>query len=176
MEPGSTAGATGKAIAYCGDAYCVPHAAAINADCHDLDYRPGNKILFRLNSGTCWCVCGGSRAMLAGPSLPGRAVKAVGSLLRWAGGGFRRVDAATLEQRYSACLSCEHLSAPPAQPAPGLVGKAHAPQGICTLCGCGAARKASFPHESCPAPHPTEPGINRWGQGRPLGRTIPPAD
>lgn len=96
-------------------------------------------------------------------ALAGRAVAALG---RWAAAGFRKVDEPMLQRRLDACAACPHLSAPPQGALYQLAALGADDPRVCGACGCVAARKARFPGEACPAPHPTLSGLNRWGEPR----------
>ena len=86
------------------------------------------------------------------------------SLLRWSKAGFTHVDEEIYQQRTSTCKACPHLVEAPNN----LVYKIRLTRKedtkVCNLCGCIAARKARLSTETCPGAHPTQPGINRWGE------------
>jgi hypothetical protein len=87
--------------------------------------------------------------------------KAAEALARWAKTGFSVVDKETSERRRQACSACPHLSAAPDLAVYKLMpGSAR----ICSLCGCKVDFKLRMPSESCPAPHPEQPGMTRWGE------------
>jgi hypothetical protein len=105
--------------------------------------------------------------------LAGRAATA---FVRWGKAGFTRVDEETLGRREAACLACPHLQEPslaaqraiPAREADRLGQRTG--HRVCGLCGCNVGKKMRLPTESCPGPHPTEPGLTRWGEPhRPAG-------
>lgn len=93
--------------------------------------------------------------------LLGRVSKA---FLRWTQSGFAAADAQTVERRMAACGSCENLTAPPERLLYRLAMAVGESSRVCKLCGCFVARKTRLPDEQCPAPHPTEPGLSRWGE------------
>jgi hypothetical protein len=99
-----------------------------------------------------------------GPASAVLAVRAAGALVRWGQAGFRRVDAETFESRRSACLQCPHLRSPGNQLAYKVM--ADPVKRVCGLCGCCVERKARLRTEECPAPHPSEPALTRWGEAR----------
>lgn len=88
------------------------------------------------------------------------------ALARWAATGFTTVDPETKRRRLEACEACPHLKSPASQHAllRSLAGTAAGRRNVCSLCGCPVPRKASMASETCPAPHPTEPGLNRWSE------------
>jgi len=100
----------------------------------------------------------------AGPPSTVLLMRAAKALARWGRAGFREVDAETFERRRTACQQCPYLGSPGEQ----LVYKvmADGEKSLCGLCGCAINRKARLPTEECPVDHPTEPGLNRWGEPR----------
>ncbi|XXF80189.1 hypothetical protein P2318_10675 [Myxococcaceae bacterium GXIMD 01537] len=93
--------------------------------------------------------------------LLGRVSKA---FLRWTQSGFTAADAQTVERRMAACGGCENLTAPPERLLYRLAAAVGESSRVCKLCGCFVARKTRLPDEQCPAPHPTQPGLSRWGE------------
>ena len=96
--------------------------------------------------------------------------KAAEAFLRWGKAGFSVVGDDVLEKRENACLSCEHLSKPEKMlqklvtSGPGeRIGK-RAADCVCRLCGCSISKKIRLPSESCPALHPGDSRLNRWGE------------
>lgn len=92
------------------------------------------------------------------------AASAIAALWNWRKAGFNKVEAHTFEKRWSACLACPHLVAPPAKFIYKLTNSQKKDSRICALCGCVASRKAQFPTESCPDRHPQNESVNRWGE------------
>lgn len=86
--------------------------------------------------------------------------EAAGAFARWARSGFQRVSHEQRERRLRACAGCDHLSAPPNRMLYRLTMARE--NAVCGRCGCPVARKASLATETCPAPHPRLPGLNRW--------------
>ena len=97
---------------------------------------------------------------LSNRELIGKAAKA---LVSWGKSGFSQVDQETYTRRIDACHGCPNLGEPGNQLVYKLRRKSEDSR-VCKLCGCVAARKARLPTESCPAAHPTEPGLSRWGE------------
>jgi hypothetical protein len=91
--------------------------------------------------------------------------RAARALMRWGRAGFHEVDAETFERRRNACLQCPHLGSAGHQLVYKLV--ADGARSVCGQCGCAIDRKARLPTEECPAAHPTEPGLSRWGEPLP---------
>lgn len=95
--------------------------------------------------------------------------KAASALLRWGKAGFSVVDNATLEKREDACLACENLIKPQTALQKLVTSKAKEQVGkrisdcVCKLCGCSLSKKIRLPSESCPAMHPKNSKVNRWG-------------
>ncbi len=86
------------------------------------------------------------------------------AIWRWSKTGFSTVDEEVYDRRYAACQACPHFVDPPKKALYKLL-KADGPDAkICDLCGCVAPRKAHLTSESCAAPHPSIPGVNRWGE------------
>ena len=91
------------------------------------------------------------------------------AMLQWGKAGFTIADTETIARREKACLSCEHLTAPkkllqkllPARPVRDEVGQRTGDK-TCDLCGCQVTKKMRIPTETCPAAHPSAPGMNRW--------------
>jgi hypothetical protein len=75
----------------------------------------------------------GAAGVPPAPGLLRMALTAAKSAARFAGGGFRTVDAETLAARRGACAGCEYFT--------GL---------RCKVCGCFTETKARMPHERCP--------------------------
>jgi hypothetical protein len=98
------------------------------------------------------------------PSTAALTVRAAAALGRWAAAGFKTVDEPTLRRRREACLGCEHLADPPEKVLYQIAARGADDPRVCALCGCVAANKARLPGESCPAPHPSVPGLTRWGE------------
>ncbi len=94
--------------------------------------------------------------------------RAAKSLFRWTRKGFKRVDEVTFRRRLAACRACPHHVRKPAKVlyavAGALLSKDEREQRICDLCGCLAATKARFEHESCPDRHPVDGELTRWGE------------
>lgn len=90
--------------------------------------------------------------------------KASGALFKWAKAGFTQVDDATFERRMAACKSCPHLKQPPAKTVYKISKLTGGDQSVCGLCSCVVSRKAKLPTESCPAIHPENSSLNRWGE------------
>lgn len=96
--------------------------------------------------------------------------KAAGAFLRWGKAGFSVVSDTVLEARENACLSCENISRPETTLQKLVTSKAKEEIGkrvadcVCKLCGCGLSKKIRIPTESCPARHPENSGLNRWGE------------
>lgn len=88
------------------------------------------------------------------------------SFWSWTRSGFAVVDEERFEQRFAACLECPNLVEPPSKRVYKLIGATGAdPKSkICALCGCVASKKARLPHETCPAPHASVDGMNKWGE------------
>lgn len=99
----------------------------------------------------------------AGSSLQ-LAADASASLLRWATRAFIPVDEATFARRWSACESCNYLSKAPDRVVYKIATALESDKRVCGRCGCVAARKARIPHESCPAAHPQDAALTRWGE------------
>jgi hypothetical protein len=103
-------------------------------------------------------------------ALIARASKA---LARWAKTGFSVVDDKVLERRENACLDCPNLVAPTkllqklvaSHQAVETIGQRTGHK-ICDLCGCNVSKKIRLSTESCPAKHPTQPGMTRWSETR----------
>ncbi|MET7245355.1 hypothetical protein ABZT49_18555 [Methylobacterium sp. EM32] len=68
------------------------------------------------------------------------------------------------ERRRRACLSCPELRAPGGHPIHRLAGASGS--GVCGLCSCAVEKKVMLPTESCPAPAPDDPALDRWGEPR----------
>jgi hypothetical protein len=96
------------------------------------------------------------------------AAHAAKSFWQWTKSGFAQVDEATYERRFAACIACPNLRPPPDRLAYKLVGADADRRRVCGLCGCVASRKARLPHETCPAPHPERPSVNRWDEPIPV--------
>ncbi|MFF2962411.1 hypothetical protein ACFVT1_26520 [Streptomyces sp. NPDC057963] len=94
------------------------------------------------------------------------------ALARWSRTGFVEVDKETRRRRLTACGHCPYLRPGPQGKGTALLqtvaGIGVRDKSVCGLCGCLLARKARLPSESCPAPHPTEPGLTRWGEPTPV--------
>jgi len=93
-------------------------------------------------------------------------VRAAASATRWAASGFRMADEATQRRRIDACGQCPHQVTPPRAGAYRLLGAARQHSRICGLCGCVTTAKAGVLTEACPAPHPEDPELTRWGEPR----------
>lgn len=96
--------------------------------------------------------------------------KAASAFLRWGKAGFSVVDDFTLEKRENACLGCENISKPEkmlqklvTSKPKELIGK-RVSDCVCKLCGCSLGKKIRLPSESCPARHPENKQLNRWGE------------
>lgn len=102
--------------------------------------------------------------------------KAAGAFLRWGKAGFSVVDDEVLEARENACLGCEYISKPETILQKIVTSKSKEQIGkrvadcVCKLCGCSLSRKIRLPSESCPALHPENSQLNRWGE--PAGKTL----
>lgn len=96
--------------------------------------------------------------------------KATGAFLRWGKAGFSVVSEEILETRENACLGCEYISAPQTVLQKLVTSKATEQIGkrvadcVCKLCGCSLSKKIRLPSESCPAVHPENSQLNRWGE------------
>ncbi|MFE6104962.1 hypothetical protein ACFVQ4_34145 [Streptomyces laurentii] len=110
---------------------------------------------------------------LSAAALVARGAKA---LARWGRAGFVEVDEETRRRRLAACGRCPYLRSGSqgkgASVLQAVVGLGVRDKSVCGLCGCLLARKSRLPSESCPAPHPTEPGLTRWGEPTPV---VPPS-
>lgn len=95
--------------------------------------------------------------------------KAGGAVLKWASGGFQRLDPTILERRLAACAACPHLREPPDRLLYKVALSPRSDQRVCGACGCTASRKASLPGEACPVEDPDRPGRTRWRE--PLRRS-----
>lgn len=92
------------------------------------------------------------------------AKNAAAALLRWGKSGFTQVSPDVYARRTAACSACPHLLEAPNQLAYKVKLAREEDMRVCNLCGCVAARKARLPEERCPGAHPTEAGMNRWGE------------
>ncbi|MBB6503013.1 hypothetical protein [Pedobacter cryoconitis] len=96
--------------------------------------------------------------------------KAAGAFMRWGKAGFSVVDDTTLEIRENACMGCENLSKPEKKLQKLVTSKPSEQIGkrisdcVCKLCGCSLSKKIRIPTESCPARHPENSNLNRWGE------------
>ncbi|MFD8480510.1 hypothetical protein [Kitasatospora sp. NPDC059673] len=119
------------------------------------------------------------------PSVPGSDLSAAAliahgakALARWGRAGFVEVDEETRLRRLAVCGHCPHLRPGPQGKGTALLqtvaGLGLRDKSVCGLCGCLLARKSRLPSESCPAPHPTEPGLTRWGEPTPVVTPPPP--
>ncbi len=90
--------------------------------------------------------------------------KSSASFLRWAAGGFQEAEAAIVEKRRAACLSCDQLTDPP-NSLPYQIAKTFAgsDRRICAACGCVVSKKTLMDTESCPLADPEDPTRTRWG-------------
>lgn len=97
------------------------------------------------------------------------AARATAALWEWRKAGFQKVSDADHQRRWNVCLGCPNLVAPRSwlnnvvRVLPG-----YSDGRVCGLCGCDAWRKAWLPTESCPAPHPDDKRLTRWGEARDL--------
>lgn len=96
--------------------------------------------------------------------LMGKAAKALWS---WRKAGFGKVDAATHERRWRACMACPHLAKAPDRALYRLTAPQEGDDRVCNLCGCVASRKVQLPTETCPAVHPENAALTRWGEPAP---------
>jgi hypothetical protein len=110
-------------------------------------------------------------------ALVGRAAKA---FIRWGQAGFSVADQQTIERREQACLTCPNLTEPrnrlqKLMSAGSSADKLGSRTGnkVCSLCGCQVSKKMRLPTESCPAAHPTAPGLTRWGEPAAQGAPAP---
>jgi len=92
------------------------------------------------------------------------AKNAAAALLRWGKSGFTQVSPEVYATRTAACNACPHLTEAPNQLAYKVKLAREEDMRVCNLCGCVAARKARLPDERCPGAHPSEAGMNRWGE------------
>lgn len=96
--------------------------------------------------------------------------RASGALLRWGKAGFSTVDDVVLERRENACLGCEYNSKPETLLQKLVTSKSSENIGqrvadcVCKLCGCSLSKKILLPAEACPAVHPEDHELNRWGE------------
>ncbi|MFE4512750.1 hypothetical protein ACFRMQ_00945 [Kitasatospora sp. NPDC056783] len=99
------------------------------------------------------------------------------ALARWSRTGFVEVDEETRRRRLAACAHCPYLRPGPQGKGTALLqtvaGIGLRDKSVCGLCGCLLARKSRLPSESCPAPHPTEPGLTRWDEPTPVVAQAP---
>jgi hypothetical protein len=91
--------------------------------------------------------------------LLGKAAKA---LVNWGKSGFKTVDEATFEKRFSACQGCPFLQAAPDKLPYKIKLSKDSDMRVCGSCGCVAKRKAKLSSETCPEPLPENPELNRW--------------
>lgn len=101
------------------------------------------------------------------PTAPNAAVlvkRAAQAIWSWAQTGFAILDESIYETRLSACLQCPHLGSAPDSMVYKLASLNALDTKVCTLCGCLVRSKARLPSEKCPSRHPTEAGLNRWGE------------
>jgi hypothetical protein len=99
------------------------------------------------------------------PSIGTLAAHAAAALARWTRSGFATVDEAQVARRLAACRACPHLAGP-GSALQILASTGTDEKRVCTLCGCGVERKARMATEKCPAPHPGNPALDRWGEPR----------
>ncbi|WP_380280451.1 hypothetical protein [Kitasatospora purpeofusca] len=117
---------------------------------------------------------------ITGGGLSAAALIAHGAkaLARWSRAGFVEVDEETRLRRLAVCGHCPYLRPGPQGKGTALLqtvaGIGLRDKSVCGLCGCLLARKSRLPSESCPAPHPTEPGLTRWGEPTPVVAQAPP--
>lgn len=88
--------------------------------------------------------------------------KAAGAMLNWAKSGFKTVDAATFEKRFSTCKGCEHFAEAPDLAMYKVTIVKDLDSRICSLCGCVASRKAKLASENCPAQDAANPSLSKW--------------
>jgi hypothetical protein len=89
------------------------------------------------------------------------------SLARWAGGGFKKLSKVQIEKRRAACAACPYRSTSNEDRLLYKVAKAVVgDNSTCSKCGCMLEGKIKLPEESCPMPHPSIAGLNRWGEKR----------
>jgi hypothetical protein len=102
----------------------------------------------------------------AGPSNLELVGKAAGAFVTWAKAGLPSLAPEDLRRRQDACLACPSIADVPADRLLHRVARSRGPLGdkICHRCGCNLGRKTAIATESCPAPHPLEPGMTRWGE------------
>lgn len=104
-----------------------------------------------------------------GPSNIELLKKASGAMLKWAGGGFQRLDPEVIERRWAACTACSYLREPPDRVLYKVTLSPRSDQRVCSACGCTASRKAGLPDEACPVEDTDRPGFTRWQE--PLRRS-----
>lgn len=92
--------------------------------------------------------------------------RATTAAVRWAASGFALADQATREARLAACAACPHRTGPSDWGAHKVTRKLKPASKICGLCGCVTDLKVRLASEACPAPHPTDPALTRWGEPR----------
>lgn len=110
------------------------------------------------------------------PATPAEGVPTVSELLaeaakslgKWAMTGFSTVSEERYGERLAACQACPHLRRPPENRRVlyAAAGAKRDERSLCGKCGCVVSAKARRPHDTCPDPHPTTPGVNRWGDRR----------
>jgi hypothetical protein len=99
------------------------------------------------------------------PGIGTLAASAAAALARWTRSGFATVDEAQLTRRLAACQACPHLAGPHST-LQKLANLRMAEKRVCKLCGCGVESKARMATEKCPAPHPGDDALSRWGEPR----------
>ncbi|PHY21235.1 hypothetical protein [Caulobacter sp. BP25] len=95
------------------------------------------------------------------PTLP-LILAAAKALARWGAHGFREVSEARVAARKAACAACPELRPPGQHIMHHLIGAGSSV--VCGLCSCAIDKKARLPTETCPAPSPQDPTLNRWGE------------
>ncbi|MFK8103121.1 MAG: hypothetical protein AB8G15_11370 [Saprospiraceae bacterium] len=93
--------------------------------------------------------------------LAKRATKAI---FNWGKSGFKKVDEAVFDARFSACEQCEYLKDAPDKLAYQVTLSRKSSNKICGACGCTASKKAWLATESCPVADPIKEGYNLWGE------------
>ncbi|MEM9567474.1 MAG: hypothetical protein AAF974_04130 [Cyanobacteria bacterium P01_E01_bin.34] len=90
--------------------------------------------------------------------------KSSAALLRWAAAGFKKTEPEIVEQRKTACLSCDQLVEPPSS-FPYEVTKVFSDgdRRICAACGCVVAKKILMATETCPLADIEDKDRTRWG-------------
>jgi tetratricopeptide (TPR) repeat protein len=85
-----------------------------------------------------------------------------GAIWNWAKSGFAVVDPETFQFRYNHCLQCPNVADAPQKLLYRVIAVNNSEEKMCTVCGCIVSKKARIASETCPDPHPTIHGMNRW--------------